>query len=88
MEFWDRDGSYRAGLGTWPDGGTGIELVDDTGTLRTRVGQRGGVPGEPAVLELYGAGGSFKAAMGEYPDGAGRLNLWDADGNSVVGRVE
>ncbi|MCW3038760.1 MAG: hypothetical protein JWM31_665, partial [Solirubrobacterales bacterium] len=88
VEFWDRDGSYRAGVGTWPDGGTGVELLDAAGTLRTRVGQRGGVAGEPAVIELYGAAGDFKAAIGEYPDGSGRLNLWEADGRSASGPVD
>jgi hypothetical protein len=90
IEFWDRDGAYRAGLGVWPDGGTGIELLDGAGTLRSRIGQRRveGGPGDgAATLELYGGDGSFKAAMGEYPDGAGRLSLWDADGTPTTGRV-
>ena len=39
LEFWDRDGAYRAGVGVWPDGGTGIELQDDAGTLRARLGR-------------------------------------------------
>ena len=79
---WDRDGASRAGTGVWPDGGTGLELLDERGTLRARLGQRADV-GAPTI-ELYGADGAFRAAMGEYPDGAGRVNLWDADRLSIA----
>lgn len=77
-----RDSAYRAGTGVWPDGGTGLELLDEGGTLRARLGPRADV-GAP-TLEPYGADGAFRAAMGEYPDGSGRVNLWDADGRSIA----
>ena len=84
-EFWDRDGHYRAGVGVWPDGGTGMELLDGAGTLRGRVGQRPDPPRSPSTVELYGADGAFRVAAGEYPDGAGRINLWDGEGRSMAG---
>jgi hypothetical protein len=85
VEFWDRDGSYRAGFGVWPDGGTGAELLDRSGTLRTRLGQR--ADDGPATAELYGGDGQFKVAMGEYPDGAGRISLWNAEGEPITGEI-
>ena len=39
-EFWDAQGRYRVGLGTWPDGSTGVELLDDRGNVRGRLGER------------------------------------------------
>lgn len=73
----------RAGLGTWPDGATGLELLDGAGTLRARVGQR--APDGPATVELYGADGRFKAAMAEEPGGGGIVDVWDTGGEPVRG---
>lgn len=48
LEFWGPRRRLSRGHRRWPDGGHGLELLDERGTLRARLGQRGDV-GAPTI---------------------------------------
>jgi hypothetical protein len=64
LELWDPAGAYRVGLGTWPDGSTGLELLDDRAEVRGRVGER---PDRSFSVDFWDRDGTYRHGLGSPP---------------------